>query len=161
MTARACCCTVGWTCVTAWMKIAWAVSTPAPSVAPTSAARNVAVTASGSMSRSRSRGERSLEISTLGSVYVHYVWSMPWLHTTHSAFSSLMEAVGICHDPHDESVWLEAQPYCCFFTLECIVLRLLSQPGKISLNNCIQLQGAKFYCKLSWALNVPSYIHVL
>ena len=45
--------TVGWTSVIVLMKIAWDVSTLAPSVAPTSVELNVAVTASGYMSKLR------------------------------------------------------------------------------------------------------------
>lgn len=68
MTTKAACSPAARTCVTAWTRTAWAASTPAPSAAPAGVAWSAAVTASGSTSRLRWRGERSSATSTLASL---------------------------------------------------------------------------------------------
>lgn len=100
--ARDYCFTVGWTSVTVLMKIAWGVSMLAQNVAPISVELNVAVTASGYMSRLRLKEEKSFEISTLVSAYAFFfltwMYDVPCLNTTNYFF---YEIHWIYHNLHD------------------------------------------------------------
>lgn len=58
-TTKADCCPTARTCVTVWMWIVWAASTPVPTAAHASAGSSAAATGSGFTSRWRWRVERS------------------------------------------------------------------------------------------------------
>lgn len=99
--ARDYCFTVGWTSVTVLMKIAWGVSMLAQNVAPISVELNVAVTASGYMSRLRLKEEKSFEISTLVSAYAFFFNLDVWCSMLKHNKLFFYEIHWIYHNLHD------------------------------------------------------------